>query len=659
MEAVAEQPPESRPPDVPARPSRPSTAERGLSTTLSRRSLKAVAAERPPEVRRPPPSRPSRPGTAERVSSKRPSRRSTEVASVHFSMKVQNIDYGLLSAAPETLDTFKATVREAVAEKAGVLPSHVHLELSAGSVVVKATILPPKHVPIQVVETNLKAATSKESRSREDHHAGSVVNLDASSCASSARDSKLVSASLAHKVVTQLRAISGIKSVSTGDIRVSKVSTPKVQVIRMEVPVVPPDAPAHPALVSARDTATQSPPALQQQLQGSGARLHRSRSTSKHSLDFRPSVADANGFARTPLSSSRGSRRPSTGRHEVVKPEVTKHPPRPTSASSQCSQPKRSAVLPSLSQSQLSAPRCSQSRGSAPGDAKEREPVELPALMPRSVSMPSDFHQRGQKAPSKQRSLTGLGLPSLTGCDTPASAAKDAKEIGRRPSAHESEVRVVEARVIEAKAIEQDIRKVAVAETKTVEPAPPKAKMLDSIPLTTIKLDEEKNLRRESKLFRARQAWASRHAIEDAMCLARLIQVTREMRQETEHRVKRKAREVHEVMKLLKRIQQLRVEGESKKIAFLPSFWVTWRKLAARTVRADDAEEPPPPPPERAAGQPLPGPPPGAPPTPPPEHTELQAAMAVKRRLLEAKERMVKLNAVLRAEVKQLSGNVD
>lgn len=664
-----------------------------LSQVVDEKAAPEAVEEPPAEKQHPAvPSRPSRPSTAEKAAPKSAPKAATEVAQVSFSMKVQNVDYSLLSSNTETLDAFKATLRQSIAEQAGkgVLPSHVHLELSAGSVVVKATVKPPPTVSVQKVQSNLKVAVaaskdSKDSKDTKESPSQSVSSArsNASAGASSAKGPKGIS--LAQKVLAEIRGISGIKAVSTGEIVIGKLSTPKVQVVRVEEaappaaevrPSSPPEHAQPPAVESSAGKSAPEPPgtpeALPRSLAGLGVRARLSRSTSKGSLGgCRPTSAPHSETGLKPL------RRPTSGggRSEVTK-EVQKHAQRPSSAASKRSTPKASTILPSLSQCQLPAVkhspspsrphsgtkagrtrRPSESTGAldAPvGDRapKEREPVELPSIMPRSASMPSDLHQRGPKASSK-RTAGAVELPSLSGCDAPAAAPQEAKEASR------SRLAAWEER--EAKNAEDDAKKAMVSEARAMEPPLAKAKILEPLPLAKGKHDEEKEAKRESKALRIRHAKITKHSVEDAISLAYQIQAVRELRQEAEHRIKKKSSEVREVSKLVVKIEQLRREGESKKIVFLPSFWNSWRKLAERITDADeDCKDPPPPPPLQPASM-LPGPPPGAPPTPPPpeQSRDLQAAMAVKRRLLEAKERMIKLNAALRAEARQLRGDLD
>jgi len=106
-------------------------------------------------------------------------------------MKVENVDYAKLQQSPTLLNAFTTSVTKAIADAAGpnIKEEHVSVKLSAGSVVVEATITPPAGVDVSTVES---ALTSK-------------------------------STALAETVTNSVKALPGIDAVSTGPISVSGV----------------------------------------------------------------------------------------------------------------------------------------------------------------------------------------------------------------------------------------------------------------------------------------------------------------------------------------------------------------------------------------------------------------------------------------------------
>jgi len=85
--------------------------------------------------------------------------------SVTSSMRVRNVDYARLSANPALLSSFKDAMRKAIAAAAGpgIMPEHVELALQAGSVVVQATVTPPRGVSLASVALQLRAAPLEKS----------------------------------------------------------------------------------------------------------------------------------------------------------------------------------------------------------------------------------------------------------------------------------------------------------------------------------------------------------------------------------------------------------------------------------------------------------------------------------------------------------------
>jgi len=81
-------------------------------------------------------------------------------ADVTASIKVENMDYAELHANPEVLRNFQEVMKKTISFAAGpgVNPEHVELALSAGSVIVHATIRPPTGISVKAVATLLHAA---------------------------------------------------------------------------------------------------------------------------------------------------------------------------------------------------------------------------------------------------------------------------------------------------------------------------------------------------------------------------------------------------------------------------------------------------------------------------------------------------------------------
>mmetsp|Transcript_78880 Transcript_78880/g.218208 ORF Transcript_78880/g.218208 Transcript_78880/m.218208 type:complete len:993 (-) Transcript_78880:226-3204(-) len=135
------------------------------------------------------------------------------------SMKVENVSYTGLVADAALRTKFEDAIKSTVAAEAGagILPEHVSVELSAGSVVVDYTVTPPAGVA-----------------------ASGVV-------------SKLSSAPLAKKTVEAVSAVPQIASVSEGTIAVSDVSSPAVETAEPddEKRGEPTKAPANGGLASA------------------------------------------------------------------------------------------------------------------------------------------------------------------------------------------------------------------------------------------------------------------------------------------------------------------------------------------------------------------------------------------------------------------------
>jgi len=115
----------------------------------------------------------------------------SKVDGVAVSMTVHQLDYKSLMANANLRDTFIKNVKETIAKEASnfILPEHVHLELSEGSVVIRAKIIPPRNDLATSVLSTL----------------GSSV-------------------SIAGSIVASVKAIPGIEQAVKGTLEVSKVS---------------------------------------------------------------------------------------------------------------------------------------------------------------------------------------------------------------------------------------------------------------------------------------------------------------------------------------------------------------------------------------------------------------------------------------------------
>jgi len=207
------------------------------------RSRSASSPKKPRSVRHTPTRTPQRPGTADgmkvgteakvaaldrairgredlqevatKLRKPHASGSTSELAIVTSSLTVKNVDYNQLSASPALLGRFEQAMKKAIASAAGtnVAPEHVDLSLSAGSVVVLATITPPRGVSTASVH------------------------------------SKLESAPLGRTLASTVESVDGIRDVATGPITVSEV--------RVSSPVNSPPRTAHKATKAPLDSRTQ------------------------------------------------------------------------------------------------------------------------------------------------------------------------------------------------------------------------------------------------------------------------------------------------------------------------------------------------------------------------------------------------------------------
>jgi len=142
----------------------------------------------------------------ERENYMRANKVASEVGStVVLALRLNNVQFSLLSASPSVLSEFKSKVKRAIAREAGqqdVLPEHVSLDLKPGSVIVGASISTSGAIAVQVQQ-----------------------NLGPNGCA------MVLSA-----VVAEVGKVSGIQAVTTGVVSASLVSMPVV---------VMPDAPCN------------------------------------------------------------------------------------------------------------------------------------------------------------------------------------------------------------------------------------------------------------------------------------------------------------------------------------------------------------------------------------------------------------------------------
>jgi len=85
--------------------------------------------------------------------------RSASSGVVDFTLRLNNIQFSLLSANPPVLSEFKLKMKSIIAAKAGrkVSLEHVSLEVKPGSVIVVATVSPPSGVSVDEVQVNLVA----------------------------------------------------------------------------------------------------------------------------------------------------------------------------------------------------------------------------------------------------------------------------------------------------------------------------------------------------------------------------------------------------------------------------------------------------------------------------------------------------------------------
>jgi hypothetical protein len=126
--------------------------------------------------------------------------------SVAFTLQVNNIQYSLLAAEPSVLSDFEMEVKRTIANSAGegILPDHITLVLTPGSVVVNALLVPPNRASADVVQR----ALIDSDRLLADMTAG-------------------------------VRAVPGIEAVTTGVVSVIIISEPVVQSDAAREPAVP------------------------------------------------------------------------------------------------------------------------------------------------------------------------------------------------------------------------------------------------------------------------------------------------------------------------------------------------------------------------------------------------------------------------------------
>jgi len=112
---------------------------------------------------------------------------------VDFTLRLNNIQFSLLSANPSVLSEFKLKMKSIIADKASqrVMPEHVSLDLKPGSVIVVASVAPPSGVSASEVQSSLGEK---------------LKQLD--------------------DVAAALSQVPGIRSVTSGDITVTLVSAP-------------------------------------------------------------------------------------------------------------------------------------------------------------------------------------------------------------------------------------------------------------------------------------------------------------------------------------------------------------------------------------------------------------------------------------------------
>jgi hypothetical protein len=117
--------------------------------------------------------------------------------SVSLQLRVNNIQYDKLLGSSSVLAEFETAIKAAIATSAGeeISPSHVSLQLSAGSVIVTATISPPEGVDAARTSHVLSTA----------------------------------SATMTSQIALTIRQVVSIEDVSTGAIGVSLAKAPVVQ----------------------------------------------------------------------------------------------------------------------------------------------------------------------------------------------------------------------------------------------------------------------------------------------------------------------------------------------------------------------------------------------------------------------------------------------
>jgi hypothetical protein len=117
--------------------------------------------------------------------------------SVSLQLRVNNIQYDKLLGSSSVLAEFKTAIKAVIANSAGeeISPSHVSLQLSAGSVIVTATISPPEGVDAARTSHVLSTA----------------------------------SATMTSQIALTIRQVVGIEDVSTGTIDVRLAKAPVVQ----------------------------------------------------------------------------------------------------------------------------------------------------------------------------------------------------------------------------------------------------------------------------------------------------------------------------------------------------------------------------------------------------------------------------------------------
>lgn len=125
---------------------------------------------------------------------------------VSLTMRVNNVDYSLLRSTPELHRAFVENVKTAIAASAGatVSAADVQVELSAGSVIIKADVHPPKGLETEQINDAL--AANKQ---------------------------------ITQKVTSAIEEVPGIESITSGQPSTALVSSPTV--------VLPSDANEEPA----------------------------------------------------------------------------------------------------------------------------------------------------------------------------------------------------------------------------------------------------------------------------------------------------------------------------------------------------------------------------------------------------------------------------